>query len=70
MEKRKPDFRHFGEWVGTGGLSREVTQEPKCYYGWIPEILCGDRRNVQKDSHHCNTPPIWALWQWPDGSLS
>ncbi len=26
-------------------------------------IICGDRRNLQKDKHHCNTPPIWALWQ-------
>ncbi len=26
-------------------------------------ITRGDRRNLQKDNHHCNTPPIWALWQ-------
>ncbi len=26
-------------------------------------IICGDRRNLQKDKHHCNTPPIWALWR-------
>ncbi len=26
-------------------------------------IICGDRRNLQKDKHHCNTPSIWALWQ-------
>ncbi len=26
-------------------------------------IICGDRRNLQKDKHHCNTPPILALWQ-------
>ncbi len=26
-------------------------------------IICGDRRNLQKDKHHCNTPLIWALWQ-------
>ncbi len=25
-------------------------------------IICGDRRNLQKDKHHCNTPPFWALW--------
>ncbi len=24
-------------------------------------IVCGDRRNLQKDKHHCNTPSIWAL---------
>ncbi len=24
-------------------------------------IICGDRRSLQKDKHHCNTPPIWAL---------
>ncbi len=24
-------------------------------------IICGDRRNLQRDKHHCNTPPIWAL---------
>ncbi len=24
-------------------------------------IIRGDRRNIQKDKHHCNTPPIWAL---------
>ncbi len=24
-------------------------------------IICGERRNLQKDKHHCNTPPIWAL---------
>jgi len=23
----------------------------------------GDERNLQKDKHHCNTRPIWALWQ-------
>ena len=28
-----------------------------------PEVLCGDRRNFQKDNHHCNTPPIRALRQ-------
>ncbi len=22
-----------------------------------------DRRNLQKDKHHCNIPPIWALWR-------
>ncbi len=26
-------------------------------------IICGGGRNLQKDKHHCNTPPIWALWQ-------
>ncbi len=26
-------------------------------------IVCGDKRKLQKDKHHCNTPPIWALWQ-------
>ncbi len=26
-------------------------------------IICGDGRNLQKDKHHCNTPPIWALWR-------
>ncbi len=26
-------------------------------------IICGDRRTLQKDKHHCNTPSIWALWQ-------
>ena len=26
---------------------------------------CGDGRNFQKDNHHCNTPPIWDLWQKP-----
>ncbi len=26
-------------------------------------IICGDRRNLQKDKHHCNTPPICALWR-------
>ncbi len=26
-------------------------------------IICGDRRNLQKDKHHCNTPSIWALWR-------
>ncbi len=26
-------------------------------------IICGERRNLQKDKHHCNTPPIWALWR-------
>ncbi len=26
-------------------------------------IICEDRRNLQKDKHHCNTPPIWALWR-------
>ncbi len=25
-------------------------------------IICGDRRNLQKDKHNGNTPPIWALW--------
>ncbi len=24
-------------------------------------IICADGRNLQKDKHHCNTPPIWAL---------
>ncbi len=26
-------------------------------------IIYADRRNLQKDKHHCNTPSIWALWQ-------
>ncbi len=25
-------------------------------------IIYRERRNLQKDKHHCNTPPIWALW--------
>ena len=29
----------------------------------LKRILCGDGRNFQKDNHHYNTPPIWALWQ-------
>ncbi len=24
-------------------------------------MICADWRNLQKDKHHCNTPPIWAL---------
>ncbi len=24
-------------------------------------VICGDRRNPQKDKHHCNTPPNCAL---------
>ncbi len=26
-------------------------------------IIYSDRRNLQKDKHHCNTPSIWALWE-------
>ncbi len=26
-------------------------------------IIYADGRNLQKDKHHCNTPPIWALWR-------
>ncbi len=26
-------------------------------------IIYADLRNLQKDKHHCNTPPIWALWR-------
>ena len=30
-----------------------------------------EEMSFQKDIHHCNTPPIWALFaEWPDGSLS
>ncbi len=25
-------------------------------------IICGDRRNLQKDKYYCNTPPIQSLW--------
>ncbi len=32
-------------------LSRLVTKN----------LISGDRRNLQKDKHHCNTPPIWDL---------
>ncbi len=31
---------------------------------WLSSmILYGDGRNLQKDKHHCDTPPIWAWWQ-------
>ncbi len=31
---------------------------------WLSSmILSGDGRNLQKDEHHCDTPPIWAWWQ-------
>ncbi len=26
-------------------------------------IVYAERRNLQKDKHHCNTPPIWVLWR-------
>ncbi len=26
-------------------------------------IIYADWRNLQKDQHHCNTPPSWALWR-------
>ncbi len=28
------------------------------------ELICGDRRNLQKNKHHCNTPTIWTLTLW------
>ncbi len=27
-------------------------------------IIFADGRNLQKDNHHCDTPPIWALWRF------
>ena len=47
---------------GRRALVREVTKNPMATLVEL-EILCGDERNFQSDNHHCNTPPIWALWQ-------
>ena len=48
---------------GENGFAKRGDQEPDGHSGGAPEILSGDGRNFQKDNHHCNTPPIWALWQ-------
>ncbi len=38
---------------------------------WLSSmILYRDGRYLQKDKHHCDTPPIWAWWQWPNSSFS
>lgn len=30
----------------------------------------GDGTKLYKVNYHCNPPPVGALWQWPDRSLS
>ncbi len=39
---------------------------------WLSSmILYRDGRNLQKNKHHCDTPPIWAWWKkWPNSSFS
>jgi len=33
-------------------------------------IINGDGRNLQKDKHQCNSPPIWALGKARQGKAS
>ena len=42
------------------GLTREVTKNLMVTLAELQKSYGG---NLQKDNHHCNTPPIWALWQ-------
>ena len=31
-----------------------------CLCKCLTDVLCRQGRNLQKDNHHCYTPPIWA----------
>ena len=49
-----------------------VRQVPKNPIVTLPELQSssGERRTFQKYNHLGSTPPIRALWWWPDGSHS
>ena len=49
---------------GRRALVREVTKNPMVILAELQRsFLYGDGRNYQKENHHRNPPPIWALWQ-------